>query len=109
MSSSIQTYVIVPKDFDFEKHLSIAEMGGINIDIETARKVLVEVKKSGVHCQDFDFNSDLESGFDFSVRLLRELNMVIHEYENGSCSGGDFIHNIRKAIIDKKELIQQIF
>jgi hypothetical protein len=108
MSFSHITYVIIPKDYDFEQHISILESTGINVDIKTAKEVLKEATKSGAHCQDFPWLSwskdDVEDGYTFAVRVLKELDMVLHEYETGQ-NAAAIIINLREHILANRKNI----
>ncbi len=111
MSFSHITYVIIPKDYDFEQHISILESTGINVDIKSARKILKSATEAGAHCQDFPSvlwsYDDVEDAYIFAVRVLKELGMILYEYETGQ-NGAARIANLRNDIISKKEIILKL-
>jgi hypothetical protein len=111
MSCSYHYYVIIPQTFNFDEYLSISEHMGINIDIKEAKRILNHVKnKKFIHCQDTkEPDNNKLSGFDFAVKVLEDLDLVIEDYEDGSVSYGDWIYNISGILIRKKELITEIF
>ena len=110
MSYSVHTYVIIPKGFDFEKHLSILEQMGSTVDIGIARNVLTAAKERHAHCQDFEWGGyNIQDGFQFALQVLKDLNMILYEENDGSTSGDDWILNVSKEVIKKKELIEQLF
>jgi hypothetical protein len=108
MSYSIQSYVLIPKWFDIDKHLSILETADISVDIETTKKVFktIQINKLA-HRQDFEWVDNYRDGFDFVLRVIKEMGFLIHEFVNYSCSGGDFIYDIGDKLLNRRELISR--
>lgn len=106
MSYSIQSYVLIPKRFDIGKHLSILEAAGISVDIETTKKVfkIIQINKLA-HRQDFEWVDNYRDGFDFVLRVVKEMGFLVHEFIDNSCSGRDFIYDIGDKLLNKRELI----
>lgn len=109
MSYKYKTYVIIPKGFNFEQYISILESTGINVDIETARQVLKDATEGGCHCQDFDcsYIDEIEDGYDFAIRVLGDLGMILFDYNTGQ-EGNASIMNVIDHIIAKKEILLRL-
>ena len=112
MSYQNKTYVIIPKDYDFENHISILESTGINVDIKLARQVLKDATAGGCHCQDYagkcnSYIEEIEDGYLFALRVLKDLGMILFTYNTGQ-SGNASIRNIKDNIISKKEIILRL-
>jgi len=105
MSCSMYYYVVIPKNFDVEKHLSLSELAGINIKVEEVKRTINNIQKSGgAHCQDEDYE---DRGWEFVVRFLTELRYVLFTEERGF-AGDDQIISIKEHLLNKKQLVEQI-
>jgi len=104
MSCSDYHYVLIPKNFDVERHLSLSELAGISIKTEEVKKVISDVQRNGgAHCQDYCLK---EGSFDFVVRFLTELGYVLFTEERGN-SGDDRIINMKRHLLNNIQLVEQ--
>ena len=110
MSCSDYHYVLIPKNFDVEEHLSLSELAGISIKTEEVKEVISDIQRNGgAHCQDYCCkNGSYDNGsFDFVVRFLNELGYVLFNEERGN-SGDDQIVSMRGHILNNRKLIEQV-
>lgn len=105
MSCSDYHYVLIPKNFDVEKYLSLSELAGISIKIEEVKKVISDIQRhGGAHCQDYCYEN---GSYDFVVRFLTELGYVLFTEERGN-SGDDQIISMKRHLLNNRQLVEQI-
>lgn len=98
-------YVLIPKNFDVEKYLSLSELAGISIKVEEVKKIVSTVQRDGeVHCQDHSYK---DGSFDFAVRFLTELGYVLFTKEQ-VVPDDDRIISMKGHLLSNKQLVEQI-
>ncbi len=105
MSCSDYHYVLLPKNFDVEEHLSLSELAGISIKTEEVKKVISDIQRNGeAYCQDYCYKN---GSFDFVVRFLTELGYVLFAEERGN-SGDDRIISMKGYLLNNRQLVERI-